>query len=132
MTKKRKVLNWKAPADETRMIHDIAVRGVNLAKEMGYTRDLLMMVMDITCCHLNSNPLDLVGLLEAENGDFGHDVFGIQRHIDRETGELLDCFVPRLSRREQDVEPPTPTAKDFSQLFDAIAKTAAVRKQEGG
>lgn len=130
MTKKRKVLNWKAPADEAKMIRDIAVRGVNLAKELGYTRDLLTMVTDITLCHLNGNPLDLVGLLEAENGDFGHDVFGIQRHIDRETGELLDCFCPRLSRREQEVEPPT--VADFSQLFEAIAKTTAARNLKGG
>ena len=42
--------------------------------------------------------LDLQKLLDAPDGDFGHDVFGIRRHINRQTGELENCFLPRCAR----------------------------------
>lgn len=53
--------------------------------------------MDVTACHANGNPLKLQELLTADDFQFGHDVFGIRRHIDRETGEFKDCFSPRYS-----------------------------------
>jgi len=40
----------------------------------------------------------LKGLLQAENFDFLHDVIGIVNHLNRETGELEDYFVPRYAR----------------------------------
>jgi hypothetical protein len=34
---------------------------------------------------------------ERDNFDFAHDLFGIDRHLDRSTGRLLGCFVPRFA-----------------------------------
>lgn len=42
--------------------------------------------------------LDLDALLAADSGNFLHDVAGIHRHMDRTTGKMGDCFVPRFSR----------------------------------
>lgn len=56
------------------------------------------LVMDITACHANGTPLELQKLLDAPEFDFVHDVWGIHRHIDRTTGELGDCFLPRCAR----------------------------------
>jgi hypothetical protein len=53
--------------------------------------------MDICATHLNGCPLKLEELLAADDMNFAHDVFGIRRHIDRTTGELQDCFVPRYA-----------------------------------
>ena len=53
--------------------------------------------MDITACHANGNPLRLAELLSADDFNFCHDVLGIRRHINRETGQLENCFVPRFS-----------------------------------
>ena len=53
--------------------------------------------MDITACHANGTPLRLADLLEADAANFSHDVFGILRHINRETGQLEDSFVPRFA-----------------------------------
>ena len=41
--------------------------------------------------------LRLDDLLNSDNGNFAHDVCGIQNHIDRGTKTILDCFVPRFS-----------------------------------
>ena len=55
--------------------------------------------MDIEAVHCNDIPIDLPRLLAIESPHFGHDVFGIQRFIDRETGKLTQCFVPRTAQR---------------------------------
>lgn len=62
--------------------------------------DLLAADMDITACHLNGCPLDLGKLMNARDGDFGHDVFGIRRHINRTTGQLEEGFAPRCALPE--------------------------------
>lgn len=58
-------------------------------------RDALDRAMDLTACHANGCPLDLDGLLNADGFNFAHDVLGIARHMDRETGKLNNCFLPR-------------------------------------
>lgn len=60
---------------------------------------LMEAMMDINACHSNGNPLRLKDLLEADNFNFMHDVFGIRRHINRETGELENLFSPRFTSR---------------------------------
>ena len=44
--------------------------------------------------------LQLESLLNANKSNFCHDIVGIQRHIDRQTKTILDCFVPRFSSKK--------------------------------
>jgi len=53
--------------------------------------------MNISAAHANGNPLRLADLLDADALSFAHDVFGIDRHLCRDTGQLLHCFLPRFS-----------------------------------
>ena len=76
-------------------INRIARRAVLIANRAGVEYSLLEATMDITAAHCNGNPLRLVELENYSDANFAHDVFGIRRHIDRETGALGDCFVPR-------------------------------------
>lgn len=57
--------------------------------------------MDLIATHKNGCPLDLEGLLTASDHDFGHDVFGINRFLNRETGELKSAFLPRYAKRRR-------------------------------
>ena len=57
------------------------------------------MVMDLDACHNNGCPLDLDALLAAPEFDFIHDTMGIREHINRETGKLEHCFLPRYASR---------------------------------
>ena len=61
---------------------------------------MLAVSMDLTACHCNGCPLQLAELLAAKHEDFEHDVLGIRRHIDRQTGKLPDCFSPRYTVRD--------------------------------
>lgn len=62
--------------------------------------DWLSLAMDITACHLNGCPLRLEQLLAFADADFGHDVFGIRRYMNRATGHLLSHFRPRCAKSE--------------------------------
>jgi hypothetical protein len=85
---------------EKKAINEIAKRAVRLAEDHGVDYDLVDAGMDVTACHSNGCPLKLEQLLEADDFNFSHDVFGIRRHIDRETGKLEGFFLPRFAKRD--------------------------------
>jgi hypothetical protein len=62
-----------------------------------YKLPVIQVALDLTACHLVGCPLDLAGLLAARPSDFSHDIGEIRQHIDRATGQLLNCFVPRYA-----------------------------------
>lgn len=94
------MINLEATREDMMTIEEIATRAIATAKGAGVKVDRLSLTMDITACHLNGNPLRLADLLAADDGNFGHDVFGIRRYMDRGTGQLTDCFSPRYSAPE--------------------------------
>lgn len=90
-------LSFNTSKFEHELCNAIANRAVALAKRHGIKYKKVTALMDVTACHASGNPLHLDELLKADDANFGHDVFGIRRHIDRSTGQLLNCFVPRFS-----------------------------------
>lgn len=87
---------------EARIIREIATRAM---MELGVARlsdpfTPLDIAMDITAVHCNGCPLRLEDLRNADGFNFSHDVLGIRRHLDRETGKLGDHFRPRFTVRE--------------------------------
>ena len=89
-------------SDEFTLIDKIAERAVHI--ERASNRNVrrgakVHHQMNLSACHASGNPLRLADLLAADDFNFAHDVFGIDRHIDRGTGQLLDCFSPRFSDR---------------------------------
>lgn len=59
-------------------------------------RSALDFWMDIAAVHA-SNPLRLGELAKAPDGDFFHDIRGIERNLNRKTGQLENSFDPRYS-----------------------------------
>jgi hypothetical protein len=60
------------------------------------------LIMDLTAAdgENGNDPLDWERLLAADDFNFLHDVGGISRHINRDTGELGNFFVPRFARAD--------------------------------
>lgn len=56
-------------------------------------------LMDINAAHSNGCPLDLARLLAADDFNFIHDVAGIARHLDRNSGKLTGHFLPRFASK---------------------------------
>jgi hypothetical protein len=94
------MMNWDATQEEFDLISGIADRAVKMAAKHGAERLKRDVLMDLTAAHRNAFTLDLKGLLEAGDGDFSHDVFGIMKYLNRRTGKLEDCFVPRYAAKE--------------------------------
>lgn len=92
--------SFDATKQERRMIIEIARRANAKALAAGIEYPILDAEMDITAAHANGCPLNLEKLLASDEITFSHDVFGIRQHLNRETGKIEDCFLPRCSRHE--------------------------------
>lgn len=91
-------IRFDASPEDFAIIERIAARAVKMANGGGWHYPESDAQMDLTACHRNGTPLRLTELLTADDFDFGHDVFGIRRHLDRTTGKLMNLFSPRFAR----------------------------------
>ncbi len=55
--------------------------------------------MSLAACAANGCPMDFQRLLDADDGNFGHDVHGINKYVSRDTGKLTNLFYPRYHKR---------------------------------
>lgn len=83
--------------EEQRVVNEIVARTAKMEGLHGARLDRLSLEMDLAAVHVHT-PLRLADLLAADDFDFTHDVWGIQRHIDRKTGRLMNHFLPRFAR----------------------------------
>jgi len=91
-------VSFKVTKAECDLISKIVARGAQMALAAGIKRfDTMSANMDITACHANGCKLRLEDMLAADDFNFSHDFFGISRHIDRDTGKMLNCFLPRFN-----------------------------------
>lgn len=58
--------------------------------------DRMTLRMDLEVAHFDI-PLDLPRLLDFKEYDFWHDIVGIRSHLNRDSGVLENCFLPRCS-----------------------------------
>jgi hypothetical protein len=91
------MLNFKVSTEDRELIDKIVDRAVECG--LLVKKDKMWLIMDLTACH-NSCPLRLKDLLEGDRIDFIHDVAGIHHHLNRDTGELMDFFLPRYAAPE--------------------------------
>jgi hypothetical protein len=82
------------------MISEIATRAYPKLRAAGHDVKKIDIEMDVTAVHLNGNPLRLAELVNADDFNFFHDIGGIRRHLNRETGQLENHFRPRYSAPE--------------------------------
>lgn len=86
--------------DDHKLILQIADRAYEKSQRYGLGLDKLDLAMTVTAVHANGCPLRLADLATADDFNFSHDVVGMIRHIDTNTGRLRNCFVPRFAQPE--------------------------------
>ena len=89
--------SWVTSKSDHNLIVDIAKRAEGFGFGKG-ARGRVHLVMDLTACHANGNPLDLKRLLAFPDESFLHDIVGIAAHLNRDTGKLKDGFSPRSTK----------------------------------
>jgi hypothetical protein len=93
---------------ELETIEKIALRAAALASQLDAhigmsVRDYVRTVkMDVACVHFGGVPLRLDEMLEGPDEHFAHDVFGINRHLNRLTGTASCPGTPDCSRLRPD------------------------------
>lgn len=96
--KKREVSFSCCEADR-KAARKIARRARDLLLDYKVSRAAWSIELDVVATHCNGNPLRLEALLAADDFNFLHDISGIARHLNRETGELENGFRPRFSEK---------------------------------
>ncbi len=86
-------VKFKATKKEMELIALIAKR----AQKWAPLYDEADCQMDIDAVHSNGCKLRLEDFLAADDFNFAHDLIGIHRHIDRNTGKLKNNFFPRFA-----------------------------------
>lgn len=81
----------------TRKEMDLILLCVKRALKRQPELDRMSLIMDLSATHANGCPMKFDELLTADDFNFFHDIYGIMRHINRRTGEMMDCFLPRFS-----------------------------------
>lgn len=85
--------------DENRIMQKILRRAEQLGVKNNKARfDAMSLEMDLLAVHART-PLRLAALANSGSFNFLHDVLGIVRHLNRRTGLLENCFVPRSAAR---------------------------------
>ena len=98
----RTQIPWKnLSREEWDLIEEIAVRALGIATNARIKVKKLHIVMDLAACHLIACPLDLFRMLASDDANLAHDIFGIRRHLNRDTCQLEDCFLPRFAKLEE-------------------------------
>ena len=87
------MIDWSnITREDAEKIHIIATR----AAGAGFGK-LINIDMNISACHSCGCPLDLDKLRDFSAADFAHDIAGIDNNINRSTGKLENCFLPRAA-----------------------------------
>lgn len=92
-----KTISFDTTRKETNTIRMICDRAQELADELALPFDMMMTMMDLSALQAGICKLRLDELLHAERMDFIHDVWGIRRHLNRDTGALENHFLPRYA-----------------------------------
>lgn len=54
--------------------------------------------MDLLATHANGCPMDFGRMRKADDFNILHDIAGIRKHLNRETGRIVGFFVPRFAK----------------------------------
>lgn len=90
-------MNFETSKEDANLILEIALQAHELAKAIGREYPVFDAMMDVTATHCNGCPLKLQDLRDAPISEFGHDVYGIRANLNRDTGTLENCFLPRFA-----------------------------------
>ena len=67
------------------------------ARDKGLRREIIQTVMDLNLVDEHYD-VDWAAMAADNGSNMLHDVVGIAHHLDRKTGKLKDCFLPRFAR----------------------------------
>lgn len=95
----REPVSFDISPKDAATVRKIARRARDILLSIKIDRPAMDIAMDLTATHANGCPMDFDRMETADDFNLMHDVGGIARHLDRETGKLVGGFLPRFHRR---------------------------------
>lgn len=86
-------LNFDLTSDDRLNALEVAKRATTLIPGT----DRQSVLMDLAVVHNHHYKLDFTAMAGADDFNLAHDIAGIAYHLNRSTGILRDCFVPRFA-----------------------------------
>jgi len=92
-------ISFDVSASDAALIDGIVRRATGLGLTRKRGSRAIDLQMDLSACQASGagTRLRLAELLDADDFNFIHDVDGITSHLNRETGQLENCFLPRFA-----------------------------------
>lgn len=91
-------VSFETTREEDKLIGAIVDRAMKVFENAPRCPNRMSLTMDLSATNANGCPLDFAKLLAFDVFNFTHDIVGIMKHINRTTGKLENCFVPRCAR----------------------------------
>lgn len=82
----------------------VVQRAVFHYSEFGVVLDPLRLMLDLSAAKSSIPTINFEALLESEDDDFAHDISGVIKNLNRETGHLENNFLLRCVRCKDDSE----------------------------
>jgi len=86
-------ISWDISAKDFDLILMIVIRVTKIVP----VKERMNVLMDVQACHCNGCKLNLDELLKSDKRNFLHDIAGISKNINHETGKLDNHFWPRFA-----------------------------------
>jgi hypothetical protein len=87
---------FKTTKEDYELISKIVDRCMKEEETDFIWKDVQTASMDLECAFNDVN-LDLDKLLKSSHQDFLHDIHGVVFNLDRNTGKIKNCFLPRCT-----------------------------------
>lgn len=91
-------ISFETTREEDKLIGAIVDRAMKAFENAPRCPNCMSLTMDLSATNANGCPLDFAKLLAFDGFNFTHDIVGIMKHINRTTGKLENCFVPRCAK----------------------------------
>lgn len=93
-----KEVSFSVSREDQRLITRCVARACDLGLIFNEDESRISLNMDLCAAKAQGCNIDFQKLLGFDSFNFSHDISGIRRHMNRRTGKLMNCFLPRAAR----------------------------------
>lgn len=96
-----KEVSFSVSLEDQRLITRCVRRACDIGLIFDEDESRISLNMDLCAAKAQGCNIDFQKMLGFDSFNFAHDIVGIRKNLNRRTGELMNCFLPRAARGDQ-------------------------------